>query len=209
MFKSLHPAEAAYALKLLLSAGRTSTSKVLVEARDQLPPKLDPMVIGNMVISTNTTSGSRRRRERQLQKTLQAMNRLVHEQGFQPDRITVNILLKAILRWTKAIDAQAVRALFDRMIRSGYPLDDTFPSGVVPFKTDVASGQHFEVPELTSPILYSAHVAPLYKMFIKALYVRRDVVGAKIVVGILKRLEAKERLLRGQGALVAFRRKRS
>ena len=79
------------------------------------------------------------------------------------------------------------------------------PPGVGPFGTDSTSGIRFEVPEFSSPIVYAIHVRPLYKMFIKALYLRRDVEGARTVVGILKGLETKDRLRRVRDVMTAGR----
>ena len=206
--KTIHPAETAIAMKLLTIAGRVRSSNLLFEARERWPVNANHTAVGNTLIHASMMDGPRRRQARQMRKTLETMNRLVNEQGFVPDRVTVNILIKAMLRWTKAVNAKAVRALFDRMVRSGYPVADALPPGFTPFGTDTSSGAQFQVPEMSSPISYSAHVRPLYKMFIKALYVRRDGDGARRIVGILKGLEAKHRLSLGQRVLLGYRRRR-
>jgi hypothetical protein len=45
------------------------------------------------------------------------------------------------------------------------------------------------IPMPKSKISFTRHVEPLYKMFIKALYLRKDVAGARKIVGILKEAE--------------------
>lgn len=196
----------ALATQLLASAGRIRASQ-LYRKTEQPQLSGDLTGVGNTILHARVMYGGRRD-ARQMRKTLELFNRLVGEEGFTPDRVTINILLKAILRWTKAVNAQAVRALFDRMVRSGYPAGGAVSPGDVPFGTDAAGSMQFPVPDLTSPIRYTAHVRPLYKMFIKALYRRRDVEGARTVVGILKELEAGYRLARGEEVFVESRRRR-
>lgn len=157
--------------------------------------------IGNSIIHANFAHRGKRQ-ARRVRRVLEVFKKLRDEQGFVPDRVTVNILLKAILHWTTAVDSQAVRALFNRMIRSGYPAGDSFPPNVGPFRTQSESPDQFQMPEVTSPISYSIHVRPLYKMFIKALYLRGDAEGARVIVGILKGLDVKERLRRVQRVLM-------
>jgi hypothetical protein len=47
-------------------------------------------------------------------------------------------------------------------------------------------------PAAKSKLSFARHVKPLHKMFIKALYLRKDVAGARRVVGILKEGERLE-----------------
>ncbi|GJE94552.1 hypothetical protein PsYK624_107220 [Phanerochaete sordida] len=156
--------------------------------------------LGNTILHASATRGTQAQAAR-VRRVLGTFRRLRDEQGFVPDRVTTNVLVGALLRWSAAVDAAGVRALFDRMVRSGYPAGDACAPGAGPFRTPVADGVRFEVPEVAAPIQYAAHVRPLYKMFVKALYLRGDAEGARVIVGILKGLEVKERMARVQRSL--------
>ena len=109
---------------------------------------------------------------------------------FSADRTTVNILVKAMLRWTSVFDSARVRHLFDQMVHNGYPA----PSGCrrensTPFGHANVDLEGSIFPKLPAGFSFVRHVRPMYKMFIKAFYLRRDVVAAKTVVGILKEVE--------------------
>jgi len=110
---------------------------------------------------------------------------------FSPDRTTVNILLKAMLRWTSVFDSERVRHLFDQMIHNGYPAPSACRRGnSVPFGHANIDLEGSIFPNLPAGFSFVRHVRPMYKMFIKAFYLRRDVVAAKTVVGILKEVES-------------------
>ncbi|EKM58237.1 uncharacterized protein PHACADRAFT_252411 [Phanerochaete carnosa HHB-10118-sp] len=185
-------------------AGYARSSQLFCTGTNDGVIQRNRIAIGNTIIYASVTRG-KKRQARRVRHALAVFSKLREEQGFVPDRVTVNILLKAILHWTKAVDSQAVRALFDRMVRSGYPVSDSFSPGVGPFGMHSTSDIQFQVPELTSPILYAIHVRPLYKMFIKALYLRGDDQGARTIVGILKGLEARDRLARVQRIVMPMR----
>ncbi|THG97342.1 hypothetical protein EW026_g4639 [Hermanssonia centrifuga] len=125
-----------------------------------------------------------------MKKTLAVLKTYINEQQFVPDRVTVNILLKALLRWRKEVDADAVRALFDHMISGGYPHGGKCANGSLPFGAGASFPKGMQLPEIKTPISFSRHVRPLYKMFIKAMYLRQDVHAARTVVGILKAVQA-------------------
>lgn len=181
-----------FAYHSLLSNGRTRAARSLFErTKDQLS-EANRTAMANSLIDHSSAHKSRRQ-ARGVRKSLRLFRELV-QSGFVPNRVTVNILMKAMLQWSAAVDAEAVRALFDRIIRSGYPVGDTYPAGVGPFGTDATATSNLpEVPQMASPICFTRHVRPLYKMFVKAMFKRGDVMGAKLVVGILKELEAKDR----------------
>lgn len=142
-----------------------------------------------------------------MRKALGTLKHLVSEEEFVPDRVTVNILVKALLLWRSEVDRYAVRALFDRMVRGGYPTGGTVPSGEVPFGSEDGPGVGgLVLPKLDSRIELVRHVKPLYKMFAKAFFLRGDYAGAKKVVGILKLVKAEHdaevRGKLGRGAVV-------
>ncbi|OBZ72057.1 hypothetical protein A0H81_07768 [Grifola frondosa] len=180
---------ATHAVRILVRAGRLRAAKQLYsEVCARQTPSVRT-VMGNTILHGSMLHPSRRN-ARTMRKVLDVLNNLVKGCAFVPDRVTVNILVKTLLRWTKDIDAQKARVLFDRVIRSGYPTG-TVEQGSVPFGTEAAaSPQGFEIPKLDSSISFVRHVRPLYKMFIKAFYLRGDVHAARTVVGILKAVEA-------------------
>jgi len=97
--------------------------------------------------------------------------------------------MKAILRWRLVIDSPKMKALFDHMVRCGYPASARWcETGGVPFSTP-PSAETFNIAKLPCAISFERHVRPLYKMFIKAFYVRHDIRAARTVVGILKEEE--------------------
>ncbi|KAL0573402.1 hypothetical protein V5O48_008550 [Marasmius crinis-equi] len=115
---------------------------------------------------------------------------LARRTGFVEDRVTLNILVKALLRKRGNLDGFRVRCLFDEFVRNGYPVQEHWlRSHSVPFGTSPGAGNlpplNLTIPK-GSRISFKKHVEPLYKMFIKALYLRQDIVGAETMVGILK-----------------------
>ncbi|KAJ2978780.1 hypothetical protein NUW54_g11239 [Trametes sanguinea] len=139
----------------------------------------------------------RRSPARRARTVVSVYKTLIEKHGFTPDRVTLNILLKALLL-SKTFNARQVRALFDALVRLGYPNgvdsvegDHAAPAGV--FGTPVLQRPSIAGLELssftTTPMLYVRHVRPLYKTFIKAFYLLGDVHAAMTVIGIKKALE--------------------
>ncbi|VDB86666.1 unnamed protein product [Peniophora sp. CBMAI 1063] len=109
--------------------------------------------------------------------------------GFTPDRITLNILVGRALRRSTC----PTRALFDELIRRGYPS---------------LNGPPFEIPWRDRPqnvlslleeipgraMSYVKHVRPLYKTFIRAFARKGDLEGMRAVVGALKYAQEQHRL---------------
>jgi len=120
--------------------------------------------------------------------------------------VTTNIVGKAVLRWPAVFDAAHVRRLFDYFVSSGYPgvgVGVPFGSGDAAMKeAGVVLGTPIPMPK--SKMSFTRHVEPSYKMFIKALYLRKDVAGARKVVGVLKEAEKIE-----AGRITSKRRNRS
>jgi hypothetical protein len=114
-----------------------------------------------------------------MRKVLSVLDLLVQKYSFVPDRITINILLKSLLLWDKAIGSDKLKALFDHMMRSRYAGHDA----EAPFGTPLSPHGSAHLPSFVS---FERHIRPMYKMFIKAFHVRGDVQFAQIVIGILK-----------------------
>src|SRR6266478_3426960 len=146
--------------------------------------------LGNVILDGHV-SYTKFRGSRNVSSVLRTLCLLVQEHGFVPNRVTTNIIVKAVIRWPAVFDAAHVRRLLDYFVSSGYPGE-----GVgVPFGSGDAAIKEARVvldtpiPMPKSKLSFTRHVEPLYKMFIKALYLRKDVAGARKVVGILKEAE--------------------
>ncbi|KAG1821816.1 uncharacterized protein BJ212DRAFT_1585771 [Suillus subaureus] len=145
------------------------------------------------------------RNGRRVRKLLGLLDNLVSYQQFAPDRITVNIVLKALMAWRTAFDYQRLRALFNHMIRGGYPAGTYSPSHL-PFSTPLlrTSGT-LALSRLPPYISFEKHAKPMLKMFIKAFYLRNDVEAARMVVEILKIEQQKATLQRERRSVARLR----
>ncbi|KZT19122.1 hypothetical protein NEOLEDRAFT_1173201 [Neolentinus lepideus HHB14362 ss-1] len=208
--------EAKLLLDLLVRAGRMKAArKWFREARELYNPARRT-VLGNMLLHGELLR-RRCRNARQVHWLLASLDILVREDGFVPDRVTVNVLVKAILSWRRAISTQHVQALFDTLSASGYPIGDhTLLAGTVFGSQQTTFRAGNLLPKVASSISFKRHVRPLYKMFIKAFYVRGDRRCAQTVVGILKEVERQwhEQLevrtwARRRGALRTLKRNRN
>ncbi|KAI6119611.1 hypothetical protein EV401DRAFT_1861241 [Pisolithus croceorrhizus] len=175
----------------LLKAGRVGAAKRIF-ARVAPVASSRRTVLGNLLlhgISTQPTP----RNGRRLRKLLSLSEELTSQYGFQPDRVTVNIIVKALINWRTMFDNVRLRALFNHFIRVGYPPGD-YSSQNLPFGSPPA-GQPFMVGEirLSSHVGFERHVKPLYRMFVKAFYARGDVEAARRVAEILIVEEGKYR----------------
>ncbi|KAJ7104248.1 hypothetical protein B0H15DRAFT_873827, partial [Mycena belliarum] len=196
-----HPPTVRYAVMLLARARRIAAARhVLARAHKA---GLDPETltwVGNTLLdgALRATTGKYARLVRHVMRT---RDFLVERYGFVPDRVTMNVLVKALLRWKTLVDVAQIRRLFDHMVRSGYPAAARWRrEGGVPFGTHAVDGDAegaFSTLGLPRFISFDKHVRPLYKLFIKALHLRRDRWGARTVIGILRSEEA-EVLVRRQ-----------
>ncbi|EGO24525.1 hypothetical protein SERLADRAFT_467980 [Serpula lacrymans var. lacrymans S7.9] len=174
------------AMHLLIRAGRIlATKKLFARVADKLDAdtrtSLCNIYLHGVVIQPLPRNG------RKMRKVLASLNYLVDHYSFTPDRVTVNILLKAVMRWRTMFDNKKLRALFDHMIRSGYPAGEHVSSGRLPFGTPLSRApQEMQLPKLPPYISFERHARPLYMMFIKAFYFRNDVQAARTVIDILK-----------------------
>ncbi|PPQ77130.1 hypothetical protein CVT25_010824 [Psilocybe cyanescens] len=180
------------AISLLVKAKRTfSARKLYARCRSTLDVKTRT-AIGNIIIH-GPIQGSGFRNARLVRRVVKIKDLLINEYGFVPDRTTLNIILKSILRWETTLDAPKVRRLFDNMAHEGYPIPEQFRrTHGVPFSSPRGSFKALPLSSLAPGFSFSKHIRPMYKMFIKAFYVRNDVSAAKTVVGILKEVEILE-----------------
>ncbi|EKM78601.1 hypothetical protein AGABI1DRAFT_107127 [Agaricus bisporus var. burnettii JB137-S8] len=123
---------------------------------------------------------------RLVRHVLRTKDFLERQYGFVPDRATVNIVIKTMLRWRLFMDSRKVRSLFDHLIRNGYPSSERWNTvNGVPFGTP-PGGMTLSLTGVRQNMSFKRHVRPLYRMFIKELFLRKDSWAARQVVGILK-----------------------
>lgn len=191
--RSRTPRDVRNGLKVLARARGPALAQRLFSKVCKLHDKGTQTALGNVILDGHVAH-AKSRGARHVKGVLCALRVLVQEHGFVPDRVTTNIIVKAALRWCSVLDAALVRRLFDYFVWNGYPGE----SGGVPFgSSDAAIAEASAVlgtpiPMPKSKTSFARHVEPLYKMFIKALYLRKDVAGARKVVGILKDAERME-----------------
>ncbi|KAJ7727321.1 hypothetical protein DFH07DRAFT_930877 [Mycena maculata] len=179
------------AVTLLVRARRLAAARrVLTRAH---AAGLDPQAVtwlGNIILDGSLWA-ARYKHARAVRHILILRELLVQRFGFVQDRITLNIMVKALLRWQTFVDSVHIRRLVDYMVRSGYPAAARWRrEGGVPFGTStVESVGPISTAGLPPFISFDRHVRPLYKMFIKALHLRGDLRGARTVIGVLHAAE--------------------
>ncbi|KAJ7227083.1 hypothetical protein GGX14DRAFT_418109 [Mycena pura] len=180
-----------YGVALLARIGRIGAAKDAVE--NAQAAGLDTAAVtwlGNAVLN-GALHRTKSKYARLVRHVLGNRNQLEQRVGFVQDRVTVNILVKVLLRWKTFMKAPRIRRLFDHLVRSGYPAPAQFRQrGGVPFGTETGSGTYaLDTLRLSPFISFDRHVRPLYKMFIKALHLQGDLRGARTVIGILHSVE--------------------
>jgi len=165
------------AMQILVRAGRILAAKRLfLRTREHLdiPTRTS---LGNVILDCYTEIQHSQR----MRKVLSAYDSLIQQGGLIPDRVTVNIMLKAILRWRNVMNSAKLRILFDHLVRNGYT-----GQREMPFCSSMSNPQVFKLPELDGSMSFERHVRPMLRMFIKAFHVRSDIAAARVVIGILK-----------------------
>ncbi|KAG6896654.1 hypothetical protein C0992_006853 [Termitomyces sp. T32_za158] len=184
-----HPPTIQYAATLLVRAHRASAARKVLE---RSLPHLDSKIIttiGNTMLDGLLTRHILRN-GRLVRHVLRTKEQMEKKYGFKPDRVTVNIIIKSLLRWRGMFDAPKIRGLFDHLVRCGYPTSAQWMvrGESVPFGTS-ATDMAVNIADVDEKIVFGKHVRPLYRMFIKALFTRGDRGAARKVVGILKEEE--------------------
>ncbi|KIK25510.1 hypothetical protein PISMIDRAFT_677134 [Pisolithus microcarpus 441] len=183
----------------LLKSGRVGAAKRIFAGVAPVASSSRRTDLGNLLLHGVSTQPTPRNRRR-LRKLLSLIEDLTRQCGFQPDRVTVNIIIKAMISWRAMFDNVRLRALFNHLIRGGYPPGD-YSSQTLPFESPSAGRPLvMEKIGLSSHVDFERHVKPLYRMFVKAFYVRGDIEAARRVAEILsveerrhKYVNAKER----------------
>ncbi|KAF7327875.1 hypothetical protein MKEN_00367400 [Mycena kentingensis (nom. inval.)] len=149
-------------------------------------PRSDKDIASANMILNGALHGSRSRNARLVRHVLNMRERL----GGAGDRVTLNVLVKALLRWRTYMRGPQIRRLFDHMLRLGYPAPRAWRVGHGGVFGQ-GQGDVIELGLKLSPFVsFERHVRPLYKMFVKALHLVGDREGAETVVGVLKAVGA-------------------
>ncbi|KAI9057261.1 hypothetical protein FKP32DRAFT_1584237 [Trametes sanguinea] len=198
--KTSSPSVASSALQLFIRLQRIAATWRLYERICRQESREVRTSTGNIILhGTLHRAGLRRSPARRARTVVSIFKTLVERHDFTPDRVTLNILLKALLL-SKTFNARQVRTLFDALVRLGYPSgvasvegDHAAPARMGVFGTPALQRPSIAGLELssftTTPMLYMRHVRPLYKTFTKAFYLLGDVRAAMTVIGIKKALE--------------------
>ncbi|KAJ2926826.1 hypothetical protein H1R20_g10270, partial [Candolleomyces eurysporus] len=203
------------AVTILARQGRMyAARKLFLQHSARLDTKVST-VIGNIILHGYVFfRGSNTRRA--IRHIFHVKDVLSEGTKFTYDRTTMNILIKAILNSKRLANSVMFRALFDYLIRLGYPASERWRrEHDVPFSTDesaVLPPWADQLPPVSQPISFVKHVQPLYKMFIKAFYLHEDRAAAKCVVGIFreeKALDIERREARGRSIREGVIRKRA
>ncbi|RDB25602.1 hypothetical protein Hypma_006449 [Hypsizygus marmoreus] len=178
-----------YAATLLVRANRVYAARKLLQRTQGHLDAKTKTTIGNTILH-GYAKRHLLRNGRLVRHTLRTKEMLERLYGFTPDRVTINIVVKSILRWRHIITVPKVKALFDHMVRCGYPASSRWrqEGSGVPFGSSVSSST-LNMPVLPGGMSFERHVRPMYKMFVKAFFARGDVRAARTVVGILKEEE--------------------
>ncbi|KAJ7127097.1 hypothetical protein C8R44DRAFT_874177 [Mycena epipterygia] len=209
-----HPPTIRYAVALMVRARRLSAARHVLAGTYAGLDAATVTWIGNTILD-GALMATKSKYARLVRHVLHTRDHLAQRYGFVQDRITINIVVKALLRWKPFMDAAQIRRLFDHMVRSGYPAAARWRrDGGVPFGTrgGGSAGSAISTLGLSAFISFNRHVRPLYKMFIKALHLQGDLRGARTVIGILHGEEAAvlmRRQERRRARLAGIRRKYS
>lgn len=113
--------------------------------------------------------------------------------SFVPDRVTLNVVVRALARCTSAVSAAQLRALFDELAGLGF-CGLSCSGGCFGTEAEYAHTGFARsavalarlIHGLPGQSLFIRHTRPLLKVFIRAFYLRRDEEAARVVVGVLK-----------------------
>ena len=188
------PSDTRNAFKVLVRArGVGLATRAYRTARTLHNSAGEQTALGNIILDGQVTHG-KSRGSRHLSTVLRTLRLLVEQHGFVPDRVTTNIVVKASLRSPTVLDVVLVRQLFDYFACSGYVGngDDVLFGSSEAAMREAAAVLGTCTLMTKAKLSFARHVKLLHKMFIKALYLRKDVAGARRVVGILKEGERME-----------------
>ena len=183
------------AVQVLLRQRRFNLARELIAQSSSQLKSQDMTVIGNAYLHASLLYWNKRN-GRLVRHILRAKDFLSQKYGFVADRITVNIVIKTILRWRVYIDSRHIMCLFDHLVRNGYPASEQwYTANGVPFGT-LPGEMAFDLSGIHQGFSFKRHVRPLYKMFIRELFLRKNPRAAQRIIGILKEEEVLAREVR-------------
>ncbi|KZS92645.1 hypothetical protein SISNIDRAFT_455226 [Sistotremastrum niveocremeum HHB9708] len=175
------------ALTMLISCRRPVAAhgllKALIDAKKIQP---DVVTMNILMGSPFALKGRRYRNARQVKFLVRLFREFLDTHTIIPDHISINILLKSVLRW-KSVTSTQLRVLFDRCILGGYPSGRP-PGSPLPLGSELSDSTP-PLGGLGPPVSFEKNVRPLYRMFMAAFWVRGDRASARIVRRILANIE--------------------
>ena len=198
--KTLDEKTLEHAIYLMVNAGRITSA---IKLSERFQPKISTKA-GNIILSASLRPKRSRRNRRQIRHASARLTKLVEQRGFEPDRVTLNLLFKALLRWKNITPPVILRALFDKLVVSGYPLpvrappegtrnlvgigrrNSQQPVGLFGVSNSTVAQLPVDLKPLAKGISFAKHTRPLYRMFKKAFEARGDTEGAQRVASLLR-----------------------
>lgn len=182
------------AIFFLVQNGRISMAMRLA---DKMAPSITTKA-GNIILSGSLLPRPGRRSRRQIRHACSRLEQLVKERGFIPDRITFNLLIKALLRWPSVTPLPILQSLFERLTVSGYdiPQDIKDTLRIDPRRmtqTDSQITLPIDLKSFPSKVSFRKHTRPLFQMFVKAFKNRGDIYNAKRIAVALHRMALEDR----------------
>ncbi|KZV88320.1 hypothetical protein EXIGLDRAFT_772857 [Exidia glandulosa HHB12029] len=189
------------AMQLLVRAGRIRAANRLhtaIQTAGHVHEKT-ASVLGNILLYSRLRPRRQRRLLRQVRAVFAKLDELCASPNFRPDRVTLNIVLKAVIHWDLAIDVSKLRYLFNQLIASGYPgapLPIYLGRAETAFDMGKIQRVMQDVPR--GPIHFARHVRPLYRQFMSAFRARGDWESTRIlsrqVAALRDRVAERERV---------------
>jgi hypothetical protein len=134
--------------------------------------------LANMVLTATLRPRRQVRNARVVRDGLRRLAAFGPALGAAPDRVTLNVVLRALASWVRGVDAAHLRALFDQLTRHGYPPG---PRGVAPFDTTPGARRMPLLEHMTGTPEFKRHVLPLYLTFMRGFRKRGDAYAGMVV----------------------------
>ncbi|KAF9000704.1 hypothetical protein BDQ17DRAFT_662945 [Cyathus striatus] len=175
-----------HVMALLLKTKRFSLARKLFGKACRHLDQKSNTILGNMILHAPMLRLDHRNR-RLVRFVVRTKDFLVNTYGFKPDRTTVNIIMKSVLKW-KHLDSSQIKTLFDHMAKQGYLSSKRSSQQIgIPFLTSSSTvARPLNLPTLSPDVSFHKHARPLFKIFIKAFHCRADHTAAQTVIGVLK-----------------------
>ena len=176
------------AVQILLRHRRFNLARQLIAQSSSQLKSQDMTAIGNTYLHASLLYWNKRN-GRLMRHVLRAKDFLSQKYAFVADRITVNIVIKTMLRWRGQMDSRNIMCLFDHLVRNGYPASERWhTANGVPFGTPPGEIA-LDLSGIRQGFSFKRHVRPLYKMLIREFFLRKNARAAQRIIGILKEEE--------------------